>query len=198
MNLLKLSEKEKIITKNILNNVIESLIINYNQLYLYDKNIYKKKTGENIGQWGYYITNNLYELMYELQKNNINKVFDLGAGVGHLIMLLNSFGFKVRGIEIEQELVNRSKLLTNRIKLNDVFNLTQNDMNKNEALYYWDLFYDKILIEKFIKHLETIMIKDQLIVFKRGTIKKYLLNSKFFKLVSTDSEIPSIYIMRKL
>jgi len=200
MNLLKLSEEEKLILKITFNNIMKKLSDNYKKMYNRNKIDYDiKKDGKNKGQWGYYITNNLYELMYELQKNNINSLFDLGAGVGHLVLLLNSFGINAKGIEIEEELVNRSKLLINNITQNDIFNLTQNDMNKDESLYFWDPFYDKVLIEKFVKHLENIMIKDQLIVFQNVKISKYLLNSKSFKLISTDdNELPSIYVMRKL
>lgn len=160
-----------------------------------------KNEGENKGQFGYYISHSigaLYILMKRLKKITI---LDLGSGPGlinqifHIlekydnknIRILKDFQyerFKYTGFEIEDELVKIGVCNNNKIVKKNILTIVKKDVENHEIIYFYEPFAHKKLAEQFVKNLEKVLIKDQIIIYHQvGWIESFLRQSDKFKYV---------------
>jgi len=138
-------------------------------------NYREKSKGPNKGQYGYYINNQVEDIIFAIERLNINKTLDIGAGVGHVVAILRQLGFQIRGIENEPALFEKSRLITSNIFLKDFFETTKGYMSYYDAFYFWEPVFDEKLAERFVKHLSEVVGKDTHILYKcSGPIGFYL------------------------
>lgn len=124
-----------------------------------------KEEGPNKGQFGYYINKKMGSFIEKMLNHNIKSVMDLGAGYGHFVAVASKFLDYSCGIEIEEELISKSRL-TRDIEHKDIFDLTKEDVKEIEALYFYEPFHSKDLSEKFVEHLMLIMYEGQKIFYR--------------------------------
>ena len=133
-----------------------------------------KREGKNKGQFGYYFNSHLIDLLLFMWEYNLKSIVDLGAGVGHLIMILYEFGFSVGGYEIEKDLIlegikiHQSHILENCLKEKDILILTKIDLRQFEVIYFWEPFSDERLVKKFVDNLISRMKKNQYIAYRQS------------------------------
>jgi SAM-dependent methyltransferase len=109
-----------------------------------------KDSGENKGQYGYYIGQHHLSRIYLFMKKNRLKTFiDLGCGAGHIVIALRNLGILADGLEIEKDLVNEAHELmgagnrSNRkiIRQQDILKLTRNNVRVYISTISTDFFH---------------------------------------------------------
>lgn len=141
-----------------------------------------KQEGKNKGQYGYYHNEMVGELYFLLKRLKINTICDLGSGAGILLgsMVNYDHNLRVKGIEIEESLAkyaNRVFHFTTEIR--DIFTLTTDDIKDYQAIYFWEPIQDYELCKKFVLHLEKILCKHHIIIYRpAGAIHQFLDQSK--------------------
>lgn len=155
-----------------------------------------KREGENKGQYGYYISSWAGQLMILCQRLKITNVVDLGCGAHILGTVLNQLGNKyvcrggalteinMDGYEIEDELIEDAKRYTyyNRVQKRDILKLTTADLEKYQAVYFWEPLANPKLAKKFVDNLEKVIPKGKYIFYVcDGAIGTYLDQSKRLK-----------------
>lgn len=142
---------------------------------------YRRK--ENNQEFGYYLTYNVYDLAVTLNKLKKERVIDLGCGVGILMQVLNTLGFRTKGFEIEDCLITRAGYITNNVHKKDITEITTEDIKDYEVLYFWEPIPGEALSRKFVENLEKVMLPGQMIVYKPDAPHtfKYLENSLVLK-----------------
>lgn len=143
-----------------------------------------KNSGDNKGQWGYIQSRGIGELIFLLNKLKIDSIIDLGSGAGILLSIIKAFNptIKTRGFEIEEELVNHSRIsYGSPIYQKDILKITASDIRDHKALYFYEPLCDRDLCQKFVENLEQI-VTDQYLIYKpAGAIAEFLHKSKVFE-----------------
>ena len=161
-----------------------------------------KNAGKNKGQYGFYFTQPHIILdVYDIMKlTNKIKFIDLGCGIGLMQNALKDyFGIHFAdGYEIEPSLIQFAKEYLNEthITQKDILTLTAKDIKNYNAIYFWEPLYDDVLCKAFVKNLEKIVNKDQIIIYNSaGKIRDHFEKSKHFELTLQKSPL---YVYKKI
>jgi len=179
---------------NIFNGFFEQIIKPYRHKA---DNIYKDKGN---GEYGYHINRYFGHVFSYMLEHNLNSIVDLGAGVGHGIEILKIFGYKVKGFENEDQLIQENanifgkKVGMNKfgsvtIEKKDLRNLNKSDIEGFEIIYMWQPFKDKELLNSFLSKVINMIDSNQTILFRKSNQKYYDGDNPFYLQQFTDKEI---------
>lgn len=137
-----------------------------------------KLTGDNKGQFGYYVTEDVASIIGIMKAVKAKSILDLGSGPGLILKTIRTFTkFEVSGYDNERELVEIGNHILgyDTLKLKDILTVTTQDIGKFDVLYFWEPLRDRELCEKFVDNLSKVTVKDQYIIYKpAGSIAEYL------------------------
>lgn len=184
------------IERNHINSLSGLLIRIYRNFVVYTdstnsevKNLHftQKREGDNKGQWGYYINEDIGTIAEFMSVNKFKKIIDLGAGAGILVHVLRALSFQAHGYEIEDTLIEISNKINSDVVIlkKDILTLIKKDIKDYECIYFWEPFCSEELSKKFIKNLTNIMKKNQHILYKPAS--PYLI-----RLLENDKKMESL------
>jgi len=198
--------------------------VNYMRLTMpatpYSENSLYYQPKQDKAEYGYYINDDLGDIIIALSKYELNQIIDLGCGPGHIISFLQTFGYKVKGFEIEDQLITDHKISHPRsgnygeipiIKKN-ILTLTTKDLTirdpENCAIYFYEPLTSNDYrdgkpnddhIKSFVSNLVKQMSKGQYILYKcAGNISTYLYKEANNKNLEHIENLNSLIIYRKL
>jgi SAM-dependent methyltransferase len=183
-----------------LTNLIKN-VPKYNKLE--DINFHAKVSGDNRGQWGYFVSRDVYPLLKLLERYNISSLCDLGSGVGIFLRALRDFAWfnlNVTGFEIEPLFVEiANDYFDVRTLKKNILLLKQEEIKEFEVLYIYEPFTSDEVRDNFFDNLLNIMVKGQLFFYKpaNSSVDKYfsLVGDHRIKLVEDTIDF---HVFRKL
>jgi 2-polyprenyl-3-methyl-5-hydroxy-6-metoxy-1,4-benzoquinol methylase len=134
-----------------------------------NENYYQIKQGNNQGQFGYYFNSGIAGLIVFMLANEFSSVVDLGCGPGDTLQILEKYGMRVKGFEIEPDFIRMSEQVypsMTCIEQKDICKLDKVDIRDYQVIYFWEPISDYLQCKKFVSNLVEIMNSNQIIFMK--------------------------------
>lgn len=149
----------------------------------------------------------LKKVMNNLQINDNDALFDMGAGLGSALLLFRYYGFKkVKGIELFKDIYdsaqkNISLLGIDNIEIINADASTYTDLDDYNYFFFYNPFQG-VTFEKAIKNIENSYKKERrkiTIIYANPYCHKYIVKNQIFKLkeqIETDFDcrLVNIYV----
>ena len=108
----------------------------------------------------YSVNFNFSDVIEWMQENKKHSIIDLGAGYGDCLSVCDKLGYKVKGIEINRDLIIKDFVIEG-----DAMQINESDIAGFDVIYSYGPFKGEELTQEFINHVLSVMNKNQTFLY---------------------------------